>query len=245
MRIQGSVALVTGTNRGVGRATVKVLMEQGAAKVYATARDASKIADLAAAYPGKVEVIALDITNAAQVAAAATKASDVNLLINNAGVNKMRGFIAGNGIDDARAEMEANYFGTMSMCRAFAPVLKANGGGAIINVISIAARVTIPMLGSYCASKWALFSLTQGVRAELAKQGTLVVSVNPGAIDTDMAKGMDMAKLDPADVARQSLKAVEDGVEDIYVGDMAQGTIQGVRADEKAVEKQLASMLPM
>ena len=100
------------------------------------------------------------------------------------------------------------------------------------------------MFGSDCASKWALFSLTQGVRAELAKQGTLVVSVNPGAIDTDMAKGMDMAKLDPADVARQSLKAVEDGVEDIYVGEMAQGTMQGLRADEKAMEKQLAGMLP-
>ena len=98
------------------------------------------------------------------------------------------------------------------------------------------------MFGSDCASKWALFSLTQGVRAELAKQGTLVV--NPGAIDTDMAKGMDMAKLDPADVARQSLKAVEDGVEDIYVGEMAQGTMQGLRADEKAMEKQLAGMLP-
>jgi NAD(P)-dependent dehydrogenase (short-subunit alcohol dehydrogenase family) len=243
MKIQGSVVLVTGANRGVGRAFVKVLLDQGAKKIYATARDVAKIADLA--QPGKVEILALDITNAAQVAAAAAKASDVNVLINNAGVNKMRGFIAGNGIDDARAEMEANYFGTMSMCRAFAPVLKTNGGGAIINVASIAARVTIPMLGSYCASKWALFSLTQGVRAELAKQGTLVVSVNPGAIDTDMAKGMDVAKLNPADVARQSLKAVDDGIEDIYVGDMAQGTIQGVRADEKAVEKQLAGMLPM
>ena len=244
MNIKGSIALVTGTNRGVGRATVKVLIEQGAAKVYATARDASKIADLAAAYPGKVEALALDVTKPEQVSAAAARAKDVNLLINNAGVNKMKGFIAADNIDHARAEMEANYFGTMAMCRAFAPVLKANGGGAILNIISIAGRVTIPMLGSYCASKWALFSLTQGVRAELAKQGTLVVSVNPGAIDTDMAKGMDMAKLDPADVARQSLKAVEDGVEDIYVGDMAQGMLQGMRADEKAMEKQLASMLP-
>jgi NAD(P)-dependent dehydrogenase (short-subunit alcohol dehydrogenase family) len=243
MKIQGSVALVTGANRGVGRAFVKVLLDQGAKKIYATARDVSKIADLA--QPGKVEILALDITNAAQVAAAAAKASDVNLLVNNAGVNKMSGFIAAKNLDGARAEMEANYFGTLAMCRAFAPVLKANGGGAISNVVTIVARVTIPMLGSYCASKWALFSLTQGVRAELAKQGTFVGSVNPGAIDTDMAKGMDMAKLDPADVARQSLKAVEDGVEDIYVGEMALGMIQGVRADEKAMEKQLAGMLPM
>ena len=245
MQIKGSVAFVTGANRGLGSATVKVLLEQGAAKVYATARDVATIADLAAAYPGNVEAITLDITKPDQVSAAAARARDVNLLINNAGVNKMRGFIAASGIDDARAEMEANYFGTLSMCRAFAPVLKANGGGAIINVASILARVTIPMLGSYCASKWALYSLTQGVRGELAKQGTFVVSVNPGAIDTDMAKGMDIAKLDPADVARQSLKAIEDGVEDIYVGEAAQGMLQGFRADEKAMEKQLAGMLPM
>lgn len=245
MQVKGSIALVTGSNRGVGRATVKVLVEQGAAKVYATARDASKISDLVAAYPGKVEALALDITRPEQVTAAAARAHDVNLLINNAGVNKMRGFIAADSIDHARAEMEANYFGTLVMCRAFAPVLKANGGGALINVVSVAGRVTIPMLGSYCASKWALFSLTQGVRAELAKQGTFVVSVNPGAIDTDMAKGMDVAKLDPVDVARQSLKAVEDGVEDIYVGDMAQSAMQGLRADEKAEEKRLAGMLPI
>ena len=243
MKIKGSVALVTGANRGVGRAYLKVLLEMGAAKVYATARDAAKIADLA--QPGKVEIIALDITKADQVNAASARAKDVNLLINNAGVNKMSGFIAAQSVDGARDEMEANYFGTLLMCRAFAPVLKANGGGAISNVVTIVARVTIPMLGSYCASKWALYSLTQGVRAELAKQGTFVGSVNPGAIDTDMAKGMDMAKLDPADVARQSLKAVEDGVEDIFVGEMAQGMIQGVRADEKAMEQQLAGMLPM
>ena len=243
MKIKGSVALVTGANRGVGRAYVKMLLDMGAAKVYATARDAAKIADLA--QPGKVEIIALDITKADQVNAASARAKDVNLLINNAGVNKMSGFIAAQSVDGARDEMEANYFGTLLMCRAFAPVLKANGGGAISNVVTIVARVTIPMLGSYCASKWALYSLTQGVRAELAKQGTFVGSVNPGAIDTDMAKGMDMAKLDPADVARQSLKAVEDGVEDIFVGEMAQGMIQGVRADEKAMEQQLAGMLPM
>ena len=143
MQIKGSVVLVTGTNRGVGRATVKVLMEQGAAKVYAAARDAGKIADLVAAYPGKVEAIALDITKPEQVSAAAARARDVNLLINNAGVNKMRGFIAASGIDDARAEMEANYFGTLAMCRAFAPVLKANGGGAIINVASKIGRAHV------------------------------------------------------------------------------------------------------
>ena len=243
MKIQGSVALVTGANRGVGRAYVKMLLDMGAAKIYATARDAAKIADLA--QPGIVEIMALDITNADQVNAAVAKAKDVNLLINNAGVNKMSGFIAAKSIAGARDEMEANYFGTLQMCRAFAPVLKANGGGAISNVVTIVARVTIPMLGSYCASKWALYSLTQGVRAELAKQGTFVGSVNPGAIDTDMAKGMDMAKLDPADVARQSLKAIEDGVEDIFIGEMAQGMIAGARADEKAMEKQLAGMLPM
>jgi NAD(P)-dependent dehydrogenase (short-subunit alcohol dehydrogenase family) len=244
MKIAGSVALVTGANRGIGRALVQQLVEQGAAKVYAAARDPRKAQDLAAGNPGKVEVVRLDVTNPAQIAEAAARCKDVALLLNNGGINQWQGFIAAADLNAARAEMETNYFGALNMSRAFAPVLKANGGGALVNIVSLAGRVTIPMAGSYSASKFALQSLTQGVRAELAKQGTLVMSVMPGAIDTAMNDGMDIPKMPPTDLARAILAAIERGEEEIWPGDMAQGVLAGLKADEKAVEKQFAGWLP-
>jgi NAD(P)-dependent dehydrogenase (short-subunit alcohol dehydrogenase family) len=185
MKVAGAVALVTGANR---RSYVAALIERGAKKVYATARRADGVADLAKAHPGKVETLALDITDAASVAAAAKRCGDVTLLINNAGINRLSGLMAASDLAAARAEMETNYFGTLAMCRAFAPVLKGNGGGAIINMLSILSRVNLPLMGSLCASKAAGLSLTWGVRAELAKQGTQVVAVMPGAVDTDMSR---------------------------------------------------------
>ena len=139
---------------------------------------------------------------------------------------------------------KTNYFGTLSMCRAFAPILKRNGGGAIVNMLSILARVSLPAYGSLCASKAASLSMTQGVRAELAKQRTLVVGVMPGAVDTDMERDFEGPKEHPADVANASLQAVEDGVEDAYPGGMAQGVSQGLAADPKALEKEFAAYLP-
>jgi NAD(P)-dependent dehydrogenase (short-subunit alcohol dehydrogenase family) len=244
MKIAGCVALVTGANRGIGRALVQALVAQGAAKVYAAARDLGKVQDLATANAGKVEAVRLDVTNGRQIADAAAICKNVSLLVNNAGINQWQGFIAAADLASARAEMETNYFGTLNMCRAFAPVLKANGGGAIINIISLAGRATIPLAGSYSASKWAAMSLTQGVRAELAKQGTFVMAVLPGAIDTAMNDGMDIPKMPPAELAQAMLTALEQGEEDIWPGDMAQGVLQGLRTDEKAVEKQFAGWLP-
>ena len=140
--------------------------------------------------------------------------------------------------------MNVNYFGVLHMTRAFGPVLKCNGGGAIVNVLSLVSRVNMPMLGTYCASKAAAWSLTQAARGELAKQGTLVVGIFPGAVDTDMAKGIEMAKLDPNDVAAMALKAVESGTEDVDAGEMAQGVAAGMKADPKKVEKDFAAYLP-
>ena len=188
MKIAGSIALVTGSNRGIGRAFVDALIQRGAAKVYITARDPSKLADLAAKYGNKVSVVTLDITKAAQVAAAASIAGDVTLLVNNAGINRQKALIAAAALDSAREEMDTNYFGSLSMCRAFASPLKRNGGGAIVNMLSILSRVSMPAIGSLCASKAAALSMTQGIRAELAKQHTLVIGVMPGAVDTDMAR---------------------------------------------------------
>jgi peptide/nickel transport system ATP-binding protein len=244
MKIAGSVALVTGSNRGIGRSYVKTLLAMGAKKVYAAARDIKGVEDLIKANPGKVEAVKLDVTNEAEVKAAAAKCRDVSLLVNNAGANGSSGALAAGSLDAAHREMTVNYFGVLYLTRAFAPVLKANGGGAIVNMLSVVSRVNIPSLGTYCASKAAAWSLTQAARAELAKQGTLVVGIFPGAVDTDMAKGIDMPKLDPNDVASIALKAVESGTEDVNVGDMAQGVAAGLLADPKKVEKEFAAYLP-
>lgn len=244
MKIQGCVALVTGANRGIGRAFVDALIERGAKKIYATARDPEKLAQLEAAHPDRIHVLSLDITKPAQVAAAAARAGDVDVLINNAGINRKKGLIASAVLDDARDEMDTNYFGTLSMCRAFAPVLKHNGGGAIVNMLSIIARVSLPAYGSLCASKAAGLLMTQGIRAELSKQHTHVLAVMPGAVDTDMERDFEGPKEQAADVANASLQALEDDAEEAYPGGMAQGVSQGLAHDPKAVEKEFAAYLP-
>lgn len=244
MDIKNTVALVTGTNRGVGRALVEALLAAGAAKIYAAARDTAGVKDLVASSSGKVVAITLDITNDTQVAAAVAQCGDVHLVINNAGANHASGCIAADSLKAARAEMETNYFGTLAMCRAFAPVLKAHGGGALVNVISIVAKATIPAYGSYSASKAANLRMTESVRAELAAQHTFVQSVMTGAVDTDMAKGYDGPKNSPADVAQAILAGLASGEEDVYVGDMT-GWINGALAsDPKGLERELAAYLP-
>jgi NAD(P)-dependent dehydrogenase (short-subunit alcohol dehydrogenase family) len=244
MNITGSVALVTGANRGIGRSFVDALIARGAAKVYASARQPARVADLVDRHKGKVVALKLDITAPSDISAAAGQCRDVTLLVNNAGINLQAGLIAAKDLAAARAEMETNYFGPLSMCRAFAPVLSANGGGAIINMLSILARVNLPMYGSLCASKAAALSLSQGVRAELAKQGTLVVAVMPGAVDTEMERNFPPPKLPPAEAAARALDGVEQGLEEVYPGDMASGMSQGLAGDPKAVEKDLAKYLP-
>ncbi len=244
MKIQGAVVFVTGTNRGIGAAFVQNLISRGASKIYIAARDTSKLQNLVSEHAGKLVPVELDITNDQQIARAVAGASDVNLLINNAGVNGNSALISANDLASARDELDVNYFGTLAMCRAFAPVLKKNGGGAIINILSILSRVNLPACGSYCVSKSAALSMTQGVRAELAGQKTLVVGVMPGAVDTDMAKSFEGPKENPNDVANASLDAVEQGTEDVYPGGMAQGVSQGLAGDPKAVEKEFAAYLP-
>jgi NAD(P)-dependent dehydrogenase (short-subunit alcohol dehydrogenase family) len=205
MKIGGSVALVTGANRGLGQVYARELVRRGAAKVYGAARHPGAVTE-----PG-VTPIVLDITDPGRVAQVAGECPDVSLLVNNAGVMKASTFIDAPSLDAARLEMETNYFGTLSMCRAFAPVLAANGGGAIVNMLSITSFYTNPFNSSYGASKAAAWSLTNGIRIELAHQGTLVVAVHSGFIDTDMAAGIDLPKTSPESVARQALDAVEAG----------------------------------
>jgi NAD(P)-dependent dehydrogenase (short-subunit alcohol dehydrogenase family) len=205
MQIAGSVALVTGAGRGLGQVYARELVARGAATVYGAARDPGAVTE-----PG-VTPVALDITDAAQVAEAARQCADVSLLVNNAGIMLASTFTDAPSTDSARREMETNYFGTLSMCRAFAPVLAASGGGAIVNMLSVTSFFTNPFNASYGASKAAALSLTNGIRIELAHHGTLVVAVHAGFIDTDMAAGLDVPKISPESVARQVFDAVEAG----------------------------------
>ena len=241
MEIAGAVALVTGANRGIGAAYVEALLAAGAAKVYATVRDPATLGALRD--DSRVTPAALDIRRPEQVAATAAARTDVNLLINCAGINFNTPALAAPSMDNARQEIETNYLGTLAMCRAFAPVLKANGGGAIVNMLTILSKVNFPLMGSYCATKAAGLSLTQAVRAELAGQGTLVVAVMPGAVDTRMTEGLDVPKMQPAEVAEAALQAIREGAEDIYPGDMAVEVAAGLAADSKAVEKEFAGYL--
>jgi len=202
------VALVTGANRGLGKAFAEELLARGA-KVYAGARNPGSVNT-----PGAIPV-ELDVTDPTQVAAAAARCGDVTMVINNAGILRVGGLIAAPSLDDARAEFETNVFGTLAVSRAFAPILGRNGGGTLVNVLSILSFVSFPDAGSYSASKAAAWSATNAIRLELAGQGTLVVGVHAGYIDTDMAARVDAPKISPAEVVAQTLDAVRDGREEV------------------------------
>jgi NAD(P)-dependent dehydrogenase (short-subunit alcohol dehydrogenase family) len=244
MNIQDSVALVTGANRGIGKAYVEALLQAGARRIYATARTLETLNEVVAIAPDRIIPIALDVTNADQVNAAAQTAQDVTLLINNAGVIGSGGLFTANSVETAQWEMNTNYFGTLSMVRAFAPILQRNGGGAIVNMMSVVSVANAPVFGSYSASKAALNSLTQDIRAELAAQGTKVLGVFPGPVDTAMTEGMPMDKAEPIAVATAALQAVESGVEDVYPDPVSQSVFSAIAEPLKAVEKQFAGWMP-
>lgn len=212
MDINTATAFVTGANRGIGRALAVALVERGA-KVYATARDPKSV-DL----PG-VEVIALDITDPEAVLAAAALATDVDLLVNNAG-QALGGTLLGD-LGKLHTEMDVNFWGTLSVIRAFAPVLAGNGGGAVVNVASAASWFPLPGATGYAASKAALWSMSNGLRHELAGQNTVVTSVHLGLADTDLTKGIDLPKIAPAEVARAALDGVQAGAYEVLVDDIA------------------------
>jgi NAD(P)-dependent dehydrogenase (short-subunit alcohol dehydrogenase family) len=218
MNIQGSIALVTGANRGLGRAIVSALVEAGAEKVYAAARDERTIV---AAGP-RVVPITLDVTKPEQIAAAVRKAGDVTLLVNNAGA-----LTSYNVLTASTAEIDADFrvqvHGTLGVIRAFVPVLeRAPAGATIVNVLSLTSLASFPALGGYSASKAAAYSMTQSLRPELKKKGIDVLAALPGPIDTDMVKDLPMPKTSPADVARGVLAGVARGEEEIFPDPMAQ-----------------------
>lgn len=213
MKIEGAVVLVTGANRGLGAEYVRQLLDRGAAKVYAGARSPESVTT-AGAIP-----IKLDVTNAADIQSVVEQCGDLTMLINNAGVVIGSRVMAEGSLENAKAEFETNVWGPFNLSKAFAPVLADNGGGSIVNVLSAVSWMSIKEVATYAMSKSAAWSLTNALRLELARQGTLVVAVHPAFIDTDMAAGVDMPKTSPQQVVERTLDGVEAGLPEVLADD--------------------------
>jgi NAD(P)-dependent dehydrogenase (short-subunit alcohol dehydrogenase family) len=205
MDIAGCTALVTGANRGLGKAYTEGLLAAGAAKIYAAARDPASITDK------RLIPVKLDVTSPADVAAAVAACSDVNLLINNAGAMLATPLLTEASEAALRREMEVNVFGLLRMGQAFAPVLAANGGGAIANMLSVVSWYVYPFNATYCASKFAALAITDALRIQLKGQGTQVLGVYAGFIDTDMAARVEGDKTPPSQVAERTLEGIRTG----------------------------------
>jgi len=216
MDIKDAVVLVTGGNRGLGKALVQAFLDAGARKVYVGSRTPIETSD------PRLQPIKLDITNEEDVAAAAETCQDVTILMNNAGVATPAPLLTAPLVDGARQDMETNYFGTLAMVRAFAPHLKKNGGGTIVNMLSVASWFTTPIGRFYSASKYAALSLTQGIRIELRSQGTLVTAVHAGYIDTDMAATIDAPKTSPEEVAARIIEGIRTNQEEVLADQSSQ-----------------------
>lgn len=220
MQIYGSTALVTGANRGLGRHIAQQLRDRGA-NVYAAARHSHSV-DLEGVAP-----LTLDITDPASVAAAARTAKDVSILVNNAGMATGAGLLGGD-LDQIRLEFETNFFGTLSVTRAFASQLGQHQQSSVLNILSVLSWLNLPSLGGYSASKSAQWSLTNGIRQELAGQGTTVAGLHVGYMDTDLAAGIDAPKLDPADIARIAVDAIESGQTEILADQLSASVRAGL-----------------
>ncbi|MET8045541.1 SDR family oxidoreductase [Micromonospora sp. NPDC005215] len=231
MKIAGSTALVTGANRGFGRHLAAELLARGAT-VYAGARNPDTV-DL----PG-VTPVRLDITDPTSVAAAATLAGDVTLLINNAGIDTRADLLDGD-LDLLRLELETHYLGNLSMIRAFAPVITGNGGGTILNVLSVLSWFGAPIHGAYGAAKAAEWSMTNVLRVQLAERGVRVAGLHVGYLDTDMAADVTGPKSDPAAIARIGVDGIEADAYEIVADDLSRRVQAGLAGGVAALYPQL------
>lgn len=238
MNLSGKTVLVTGANRGIGLAIVKALLKKDVSKVYAGTRDLTKLPDFG---DSRVKPLTVDITNKEQVLAAAEKAGDVSVLINNAGVAAFSSILDG-PLDLVERDMNTNYFGTLDMIRAFVPVLEDKRGAAIVNVVTIAAFSNFPIVGGYSASKSALFSLSQGIRTELAARGIAVHTVNPGPIDTELASEFPTDKADTDETADNIIVGLEQDEADIFPDEMGRQMFETWKSDYRQLERMVYDM---
>ncbi|NQV44075.1 MAG: SDR family oxidoreductase [Rhodospirillales bacterium] len=235
MHIRDSVAIVTGANRGLGQCFVDGLIARGARKVYAGARNPDSLLPLQEAHGDKLVALGLDVTSDAAVKAAVEQAGDVTLLINNAGVLNSLGLMEAGNLDSLHHEMDVNVYGPARMVLAFAPVLAANGGGAILNVLSVASLVAFPPFGSYAASKAAAMSLTHSLGHELQDQNTTVHGLYAGFIDTGMIDYVDGEKTSPGDVVAAALDGIEAGVSEIDADERTRAVRAALREDPEGL----------
>lgn len=224
MNIKDSVVLVTGANRGLGKAIAEAALKAGARKVYAGARDPASVT-----LPG-VTPIKLDVTSAADIAAAVQAIPDLTILVNNAGIFSGTDVTAPDALRVMQKELDTNFFGPMALSQAFAPALKNNGGGAIVNVLSALAWISMPATGTYSVSKAAAWALTNGLRIDLAAQNTQVLAAHMGYMDTDMVATIDAPKTAPADVALAIFTALQNGEDEVLVDDITRQVKQGLGA---------------
>ena len=224
MKIENSVVLITGANRGIGLAFAQALLARGARKVYAAARNPATVTQ-----PG-VTALQLDVTNPDEIAAAVKQASDVTLVINNAGIAQPGGFLAPESEAVTRRIFETNVYGVLNMSKAFAPVLKANGGGALLNVLSVASWVNDGVLAAYSASKSAAWSLTNALRHELAGQKTQVLGLHMAYVDTDLTRGFDVPKTSAEDIVQRALDGLEAGADEVLADALTQQVHQALTA---------------
>ncbi|BEP39144.1 SDR family oxidoreductase (plasmid) [Variovorax sp. V59] len=234
MKIENSVALVTGANRGIGLAFARELLARGARKVYVGARDTAAVTQ-----PG-VQALRLDVNNPDDVAAAAAAAPDVTLVVNNAGIAQPGGFLADDSEDTARRIFETNFFAVLRMSKTFAPILKANGGGALLNVLSIASWVNGGELAAYSASKSAAWSLTNALRSELAAQKTQVLALHMAYVDTDLTRGFDVPKTSPELIVKRALDGLESNLDEVLADELTQQVKLGMTAPRPSYLPQVA-----
>jgi NAD(P)-dependent dehydrogenase (short-subunit alcohol dehydrogenase family) len=238
MNVTDQIALVTGANRGIGRQFVLEMLERGAETVYATARrpDTLDFDD------PRVVPLRLDLLDHDSIVAAAAVARDVTVVVNNAGISTGAGLVTGD-LSELRREMDTHFWGTLDVIREFAPVLSANGGGAVVNVLSALSWFSSPGAGGYAAAKAAAWNMTNGVRLELAGQGTLVQGVLLGAADTDLMAGYDGPKIDPRDVARRSLDGLEAGSIEVIVDEWTAMVKASLAGDPAAFYSKMTELL--
>lgn len=244
VKVNGKTAFVSGANRGIGRATVIELLERGAAKVYAAARATDKLSDLKEKYGERLVPVALDLTKDESIAAVANSISDVDILINNAGVLFGSTMLAENAVEELADNLEVNVYGLLKLTHALMPAIKKESETAIANVSSMAGLGNMPVIGTYSVSKAAVHSITQGLRAELANDNVLVSCIYPGPIDTEMTATMDMDKDKPENVAKAIIDGIENGTEEIFPDKMSVQAGQFYLQDPKAVEGEFGKFVP-